>query len=239
MAGKQIVWDAPGSRYFENGVSKGVLYPMTETGDYGVGVAWNGLTTVTESPSGAEANDIYADNIKYATLRSAETFGGTIEAYTYPDEFSVCDGSVSPAKGVNFGQQKRRGFGLSYVTNVGNDTATESDDGYKLHLIYGATAAPSERSYTTTNDSPDAMSMSWEISTVPVSITNDDLRPVSTIIIDTTKLDEKGKTALQSLETMLYGSATKDPELPLPGDVYALFKNETVLPETKLNDESH
>lgn len=239
MAGKQIVWDAPGSRYFENGVSKGVLYPMTETGDYGVGVAWNGLTTVTESPSGAEANDIYADNIKYATLRSAETFGGTIEAYTYPDEFSVCDGSVSPAKGVNFGQQKRRGFGLSYVTNVGNDTATESDDGYKLHLIYGATAAPAERSYTTTNDSPDAMSMSWEISTVPVSITQDDLRPVSTITIDTTKLDEKGKTALQSLETMLYGSATKDPKLPLPGDVYALFKDATTLPETKLNDESH
>lgn len=239
MAGKQIVWDAPGSRYFENGVSKGVLYPMTETGDYGTGVAWNGLTTVTESPSGAEANDIYADNIKYATLRSAETFGGTIEAYTYPDEFSVCDGSVSPAKGVNFGQQKRRGFGLSYVTNVGNDTATESDDGYKLHLIYGATAAPSERSYTTTNDSPDAMSMSWEISTVPVSITNDDLRPVSTITIDTTKLDEKGKTALQSLETMLYGSATNDPKLPLPGDVYALFKDAITLPETKLNDESH
>lgn len=239
MAGKQIVWDAPGSRYFENGVSKGVLYPMTETGDYGVGVAWNGLTTVTESPSGAEANDIYADNIKYATLRSAETFGGTIEAYTYPDEFSVCDGSVSPAKGVNFGQQKRRGFGLSYVTNVGNDTATESDDGYKLHLIYGATAAPSERSYTSTNDSPDAMSMSWEISTVPVSITNDNLRPVSTITIDTTKLDEKGKTALQSLETMLYGSATKDPKLPLPGDVYALFKNATTLPETKMNNESH
>lgn len=238
MAGKQIVWDAPGSRYFENGVSKGVLYPMTETGDYGVGVAWNGLTTVTESPSGAEANDIYADNIKYATLRSAETFGGTIEAYTYPDEFSVCDGSVSPAKGVNFGQQKRRGFGLSYVTNVGNDTATESDDGYKLHLIYGATAAPSERSYTTTNDSPDAMSMSWEISTVPVSITQDDLRPVSTITIDTTKLDEKGKTALQSLETMLYGSATKDPKLPLPGDVYALFKDATILPEAKLNVES-
>lgn len=239
MAGKQIVWDAPGSRYFENGVSKGVLYPMTETGDYGVGVAWNGLTTVTESPSGAEANDIYADNIKYATLRSAETFGGTIEAYTYPDEFSVCDGSISPAKGVNFGQQKRRGFGLSYVTNVGNDTATESDDGYKLHLIYGATADPSERSYTTTNDSPDAMSMSWEISTVPVSITNDDLRPVSTITIDTTKLDEAGKTALKSLETMLYGSATKDPKLPLPGDVYALFKDATTLPETKLNNESH
>lgn len=239
MAGKQIVWDAPGSRYFENGVSKGVLYPMTETGDYGVGVAWNGLTTVTESPSGAEANDIYADNIKYATLRSAETFGGTIEAYTYPDEFSVCDGSVSPAKGVNFGQQKRRGFGLSYVTNVGNDTATESDDGYKLHLIYGATAAPSERSYTSTNDSPDAMSMSWEISTVPVSITNDDLRPVSTITIDTTKLDDAGKTALKSLETMLYGSATKDPKLPLPGDVYALFKDATTLPETKLNNESH
>lgn len=239
MAGKQIVWDAPGSHYFENGVSKGVLYPMTETGDYGVGVAWNGLTTVTESPSGAEANDIYADNIKYATLRSAETFGGTIEAYTYPDEFSVCDGSVSPAKGVNFGQQKRRGFGLSYVTNVGNDTATESDDGYKLHLIYGATAAPSERSYTTTNDSPDAMSMSWEISTVPVSITNDDLRPVSTITIDTTKLDEAGKTALKSLETMLYGSATNDPKLPLPGDVYTMFKDATTLPETKLNNESH
>ena len=238
MADKQIVWDAPGSRYFENGVSKGVLYPMTDSGDYGVGVAWNGLTTVTESPSGAEANDIYADNMKYATLRSAETFGGTIEAYTYPDEFSVCDGSISPAKGVNFGQQRRRGFGLSYVTQIGNDTATEADDGYKLHLIYGATAAPSERSYTTTNDSPDAMSMSWEISTVPVSITQDDLRPVSTITIDTTKLDEQGKTSLKTLETMLYGSATKDPKLPLPEDVYALFKSQTPLPEEKLSTDS-
>lgn len=238
MAGKQIVWDAPGSRYYENGVSKGVLYPMTDSGDYGVGVAWNGLTTVTESPSGAEANDIYADNMKYATLRSAETFGGTIEAYTYPDEFSVCDGSISPAKGVNFGQQRRRGFGLSYVTQIGNDTATEADDGYKLHLIYGATAAPSERSYTATNDSPDAMSMSWEISTVPVSITQDDLRPVSTITIDTTKLDEQGKTSLKTLETMLYGSATKDPKLPLPEDVYALFKSQTPLPEEKLSTDS-
>lgn len=141
---------------------------------------------------------------------------------------------------MNFGQQRRRGFGLSYVTQIGNDTATEADDGYKLHLIYGATAAPSERSYTTTNDSPDAMSMSWEISTVPVSITQDDLRPVSTITIDTTKLDEQGKTSLKTLETMLYGSATKDPKLPLPEDVYALFKSQTPLPEAeaKLNIES-
>lgn len=230
MASKKIVWDAVGTRYYENGVSKGVLFPMDETGAYGVGVAWNGLTTVTESPSGAEANDIYADNIKYATLRSAETFGATIEAYTYPDEFSVCDGSVSPAKGVNFGQQKRRGFGLSYVTQVGNDTATDADDGYKLHLVYGATANPSERSYTSTNDSPDAMSLSWEISTVPISFDNDELRPVSTITIDTTKLDTEGKTALASLETMLYGSDTKDPKLPLPQDIYNLFKNKTALP---------
>ncbi len=230
MVSKKIVWDAVGTRYYENGVSKGVLFPMTDTGGYGVGVAWNGLTTVTESPSGAEANDIYADNIKYATLRSAETFGATIEAYTYPDEFSVCDGSVSPAKGVNFGQQKRRGFGFSYVTQVGNDTATDVDDGYKLHLVYGATANPSERSYGTTNDSPDAMSMSWEISTVPISFTNDELRPVSTITIDTTKLDSDGKTALAALETMLYGSDTKDPKLPLPQDIYNLFKNKTALP---------
>ena len=204
VADKKIVWDKSGSRYYETGTSKGVLYPMTTAGSYGDGVAWNGLTAVTESPSGAEANDLYADDIKYATLRSAETWGGTIEAYTYPEEFAACDGSASPAnvKGVYIGQQKRNGFGFSYVTQVGNDTATESDDGYKLHLVYGLTASPSEKSYATIN---------------PVDV--DGYKPVSTITIDTTKLDETGQTNLAKLEDILYGKGEVAPRLPLPTEV--------------------
>lgn len=219
VADKKIVWDKSGSRYYETGTSKGVLYPMTTAGSYGDGVAWNGLTAVTESPSGAEANDMYADDIKYATLRSAETWGGTIEAYTYPEEFAACDGSASPAnvKGVYIGQQKRNGFGFSYVTQVGNDTATESDDGYKLHLVYGLTASPSEKSYATINDSPDAITFSWEVSSTPVDV--DGYKPVSTITIDTTKLDTDGKTNLAKLEDILYGKGEVAPRLPLPTEV--------------------
>lgn len=219
MTDKKIVWDKAGSRYYETGTSKGVLYPMTTAGAYGDGVAWNGLTAVTESPSGAEANDLYADDIKYATLRSAETWGGTIEAYTYPEEFAACDGSASPSdvKGVYLGQQKRNGFGFSYVTQVGNDTATESDDGYKLHIIYGLTASPSEKSYATINDSPDAITFSWEVSSTPVDV--EGYKPVSTITIDTTKLDVTGKTNLAKLEDILYGKGEVAPRLPLPTEV--------------------
>ena len=224
MTDKKIVWDKAGSRYYETGTSKGVLYLMTANSGYGIGVPWNGLTAVTESPSGAEANDLYADNIKYATLRSAETFGATIEAYTYPEEFAACDGSATPEglKGVYLGQQKRNGFGFSYVTSVGNDTATEADDGYKLHLVYGATASPSEKSYATVNDSPDAITFSWEISTTPIDVQG--YKPVSTITIDTTKLDATGKANLAKLEAKLYGSATADPTLPMPAEVIQIMK---------------
>lgn len=219
VADKKIVWDKSGSRYYETGTSKGVLYPMTTDASYGDGVAWNGLTAVTESPSGAEANDLYADDIKYATLRSAETWGGTIEAYTYPEEFAACDGSASPSdvKGVYLGQQTRNGFGFSYVTQVGNDTATGSDDGYKLHIVYGLTASPSEKSYATINDSPDAITFSWEVSSTPVDV--DGYKPVSTITIDTTKLDQTGKTNLAKLEDILYGKGEVAPRLPLPMEV--------------------
>lgn len=220
---EKIVWDKSGSRYYETGTSKGVLYPMDAAGAYGTGVAWNGLTAVTESPSGAEANDLYADDVKYATLRSAETWGGTIEAYTYPEEFAACDGSATPegVKGVYLGQQKRNGFGFSYVTQVGNDTATESDDGYKLHIIYGLTASPSEKSYATINDSPDAITFSWEVTSTPISVTG--YKPVSTITIDSTKLDEQGKRNLAKLEDLLYGG-TAAPRLPLPDEVIATMK---------------
>ena len=177
---------------------------------------------MTESPDGAEPNDLYADDIKYASLRSAETFGGTIEAYTYPDEFAVCDGSASPVAGVFLGQQKRMPFGFSYVTQVGNDTATDDDDGYKLHLWYNCTASPSERSYETVNDSPDAITFSWEINTTPVPVKG--YKPVSTITIDSTKLDAAGKTKLDTLKEQLYGSDNSEPTLPSPDDVLAAFK---------------
>ena len=181
------------------------------------GVVWNGLTSVSESPEGAEPNDLYADDMKYASLRSAETFGGTIEAYMYPEEFGECDGTASPVAGVYIGQQKRKPFGFSYVSQVGNDTASEGDDGYKLHLWYNCTASPSEKSYETVNDSPDAITFSWEISTTPVPVKG--YKPVSTITIDTTKLDAAGKTALTTLEGMLYGGDNTDATLPSPAAV--------------------
>ena len=218
MATKAIEWDAAGKRFYENGTDRGVLYVMDDLGAYGVGVPWNGLTAVTESPDGAEPTDLYADNQKYATLRSAETFGCTIEAYTYPDEFMACDGSAQIAKGVYAGQQERQGFGFAYRTNIGNDTATKSDDGYKIHLVYGCTASPSERSYETVNDSPDAITLSWEVTTTPINVAG--YKPTATLVIDSRVADS---TKLAALEAKLYGSETTDPTLPLPAEVIELM----------------
>ncbi len=208
-----ITWDATGERLFETGVDHGVLYVLNSaTGVYGNGVAWNGLTGVTESPDGAEPTDLWADNIKYATLRSAETFGLTIEAYTYPDEFGECDGSASPVDGVHIGQQSRKPFGFSYRTKVGSDTDTEANN-YKIHVIYNCTASPSERSYETINDSPDAITFSWEVTTTPVNVTG--YKPTSEITIDAWKLDSSKLTAL---ENALYGGGA----LPAPDALLAL-----------------
>lgn len=219
----KIVWDATGSRFYETGVSHGVLYTQKSDGTYNEGVAWNGLTAVTESPDGAEPTDLWADNIKYATLRSAETFGGTIEAYTYPEEFAACDGSAAIIDGVYIGQQTRVPFGFCYRTEIGSDTISDAsgDEAYKLHIIYNCTASPSEKAYETINDSPDAITLSWEITTTPVPVT--DHKPTSTIIIDTTKLDTTGKTKLATLEAQLYGSQNAEPTLPSPNQVITLF----------------
>ena len=218
MATKAIEWDAAGKRYYENGTDRGVLYVMNDSGAYGEGVPWNGLTAVTESPDGAEPTDLYADNQKYATLRSAETFGCTIEAYTYPNEFMECDGSAQIAKGVYAGQQERQGFGFSYRTNIGNDTATKADDGYKLHLVYGCTASPSERAYETVNDSPDAITFSWEVTTTPINVAG--YKATATLIVDSRTADP---SKLKQLETMLYGSETAAAKLPLPSEVITLM----------------
>lgn len=213
-----IEWDAAGKRFYENGTDRGVLYKMDNSGSYGTGVPWNGLTAVTESPEGAEATDLYADNAKYATMRSTETFGCTIEAYTYPDEFAECDGSVQIAKGVFASQQERVGFGFCYRTNIGNDTATTSDDGYKIHLVYGCTASPSEKSYATVNDSPDAITFSWEVKTTPVNVAG--FKPTATLVIDSRFCDSE---KLKSLEAKLYGSANAEASLPTPSEVIALM----------------
>ena len=215
----KLTWDTTGTRWYETGVQKGVLYTKGSTGNKWTGVAWNGLTAVTESPSGAELTDLYADDIKYASLRSAETFGGTIEAYTYPDEFAACDGSASPEQGVYLGQQTRKAFCFSYVTKIGNDTMDESDDGYKIHIIYNATASPSEKAYSTVNDSPDAITFSWEINTTPINVTG--YKPVSTIIIDSRTVDPAKLTAL---EEKLYGGETAAAELPEPDEILAMMK---------------
>lgn len=221
----KIIWDAVGEKFYETGTSKGVLYPQDASGTYPNGVAWNGLTAITESPGGAENTDLYADDIKYGTLRSAETFGATIEAYTYPDEFAQCDGSVEVSDGVYLGQQARLPFGFTYVTQVGNDTASTSDDGYKLHLVYNATAAPSEKAYQTINDSPEAITFSWEISTTPIECAGH--KPVSTITIDSLKAD---KEKLAALEKKLYGDETAEPMLPLPNEVIAIFNPTEIEP---------
>ena len=216
----KLAWDQTGERTYETGVKKGVLYPQADGGLYPKGVAWNGLSAVTESPSGAEPNPIYADDIKYLNLLSAEEFAATIEAYTYPNEFEECDGSAEIAPGVTVGQQKRKNFGLSYRTIFGNDTENDSY-GYKLHLIYGATAAPSEKAYNTINDSPEAITFSWELSTTPVSVAN--MKPTASVTIDSTKVN---KEKLKQLEDILYGSASGsgNPRLPLPDEISELFK---------------
>ena len=216
----RITWDNVGERYYETGVKQGVLYPIQSGGVYSKGVAWNGLTAVTESPSGAEATALYADDIKYLNLMSNEEFGATIEAYTYPDEFAECDGSAALATGVMIGQQKRKTFGLCYRTSLGNDV-DGSDYGYKLHLVYGCLAAPSEKAYATINDSPEAITFSWEVSTTPVAVTG--FKPTSQITIDSTKVNAE---KLAALEDVLYGKASDEstgPRLPLPDEVASLM----------------
>lgn len=213
----ELTWDDVGKRRYETGVDHGVLYLPDNTGDYVEGYAWNGLTTVTESPSGAESSPQYADNIKYLNLVSAEEFGATIEAFTYPDEFGQCDGTAEPLPGIYLGQQGRRSFGLSYRTLVGNDL-DGTDHGYKLHLVYGALAAPSEKAYATINDSPEAIAFSWEITTTPVAVAGH--KPTATLAIDSTKVDPAD---LAALEEILYGTETDDPRLPLPDEVIALI----------------
>ena len=214
----KLVWDKTGERYYETGVKQGVLYPMQEGGVYTKGVAWNGLTAVTESPSGAEATALYADDIKYLNLLSTEEFGCTIEAYTYPDEFAECDGSASLAAGVNIGQQKRKTFGLCYRTVLGNDV-DNNDYAYKLHLVYGCLASPSEKAYATINDSPEAITFSWEVTTTPVAVTG--FKPTACITIDSTKANAEKLTAL---EAILYGATETEARLPLPDEVATLMK---------------
>jgi hypothetical protein len=230
---KKLVWDNTGERLYETGVSKGVLYPIQPGGVYTKGVAWNGLTAVTESPSGAEATGLYADNIKYLNLISAEEFGGTIEAYMAPDEFAECDGSVEVAPGVYAGQQSRKMFGLAYTTVIGNDVDS-NDHGYEIHLVYGCMASPSEKGYESVNDSPTALTLSWDFTTTPVNITSvvdgvTKLKPTATLVFKSTKVDAKKMAAL---EEILYGKDptgedTNDgvePRLPLPDEIISIMK---------------
>jgi hypothetical protein len=219
MANK-IVWDAPGKRLYETGVDRAVLFPIAISGTYPKGYAWNGLTAVTEKPSGAGTTALYADNIKYLSLIAAEEFGATIEAFTYPDEFSVCDGSVQPTPGLALNQQDRKTFGLCYRSILGNDVDGQSH-GYKLHLIYGALAAPSEKGYSTVNDSPEAITFSWELTTTPVEVTG--FKPTASITIDSTKVDA---AKLAALEVILYGvngTPGTDARLPLPDEIITLM----------------
>lgn len=212
----KIVWDKVGERFYETGVDRGVLYPMAN-GAYGAGVPWNGLSSVSENPSGADASPIYADNIKYLNLIATEEFGASIEAYMYPEEFAECDGSVAIATGVSISQQPRKAFGLSYRTVLGNDTDS-NDYGYKIHLIYNALAAPSSRDYQTINDSPEAMTFSWELTTTPVNVTGH--KPTACVTIDSTKVDAE---KLAALESILYGSESEEARLPLPDEIVELI----------------
>lgn len=213
-----LEWDKVGERFYETGVDRGVLYIPNVAGEYTNGYAWNGLTTVTESPSGAEATAIYADNIKYLNLVSAEEFGATVEAYTYPPEFAQCDGSAAIAVGVYAAQQPRKTFGLSYRTRVGNDQLA-AEYGYKIHLVYGALAAPSERAFATINDTPEAITFSWELTTSPVSV-GSGFKPTASLVIDSTKVTA---AQLKALEDILYGTASLNPRLPLPAEVIGIF----------------
>ena len=212
----KLVWDKTGERYYETGVKNCALYVRDSTGAYPKGVPWNGITAITESPSGAEATPLYADDIKYLNLISNEEFGATVEAYTYPAEFAACDGSAELAKGVKIGQQPRKSFGLAYKTTLGNDV-DNNDHGYKLHLIYGCMAAPSEKAYATINDSPEAITFSWEITTTPVEV--EGFKPTSHIEIDSTEIDE---VKLAALEAKLFGTESEEAQLPLPDEVATL-----------------
>lgn len=214
----KLVWDQTGERIYETGVDQAVLFVQKVDGTYNNGVAWNGISSVSESPSGAESNAVYADNMKYLDLISKEDFGATVEAYTYPDEWEICDGSASPSAGVTLGQQARRAFGLCYRTKIGNDVAND-DYGYKIHLIYNCKASPSERSYQTINDSPEAITFSWEITTTPVNVTG--YKPCSNITIDSTKVDS---AKLESFLDIIYGTENTEPTLPDPDDVIAHFE---------------
>lgn len=213
----KLVWDQVGERLYETGVKNGVLYVQDDKGAYPKGVAWNGLTAVTESPSGAEATPLYADDIKYLNLMSAEEFGATIEAYTYPEEFGACNGEAALTTGVYIGQQARKAFGMCYRTTVGNDVEY-NDHGYKIHIIYGALAAPSEKAYATINDSPEAITFSWEITTTPVNVAGH--KPTASIVIDSTKCDA---AKLAALEAVLYGSDDVEARLPLPDEILTLM----------------
>lgn len=213
-----LTWDQEGKRLYETGVEKCALYPRDTNGTYPTGVTWNGITTVTESPSGAEATPIYADNNKYLNLFSTEELGLTIEAYTYPDEFTECDGSASIVDGVYAGQQRRKSFGLAYKTLLGNDT-DGTDHGYRLHLVYGCTASPSEKGYSTVNDSPEAISFSWSVTTTPVEVAG--LRPTALLTIDSTKV---AQAKLKALEDVLYGTDSGTPRLPLPNEVKTILQ---------------
>lgn len=218
-----LVWDAPGTKWYETGLDHGVVYAMDNKGIYPKGVAWNGLTAFTKSPSGAEATKIYADNTTYAVLRSVEEFKATIEAYMYPPEFAALDGTKSPIEGLYVGQQARGTFGFTCRTKMGNDTATEDDDAYKLHLVYGLTASPSEKSYASTNDSPEAITFSWECESVPVSCTQlTGVETTSELIIVSNEISSE---KLKKLEAVLYGTADTDsePRLPLPDEVYTIL----------------
>lgn len=214
----KLEWDKIGERTYETGVDRGVLYPVNDGGTYGTGVAWNGLTNVDESPSGADVTDLYANNNKYLSLRAAETFGATVQAYTYPDEFAVCDGSATLVEGVTIGQQTRKPFGLCYRTLIGNDTKN-TDYGYKIHLVYGCTASPSSKSRNTVNESPEALEFSWELSTTPVNVTG--FKPTATLEIDSTKVSEK---VLKAIEDVIYGDTSNDARLPLPDEVKSIME---------------
>ena len=223
-----LTWDGTGTRYYHTGVSKGVLYVQSDSGTYPKGVAWNGLTGVTSSPDGAEPVDLWADNMKYASFRAAETYGGTITAYTFPDEWYECDGYASPTglNGMHIAQQRRKPFGFCYRTEIGNDTAVETDNGYILHLVYGATASPSDQDHETINDNPDAMEFSWDFETTPVTMSSalSNGRPTSYIELNSIAL---GSTKMTAIENALYGTNAADPYLPTPDQVASILSSAT------------
>lgn len=219
MATQRLTWDDAGKRLYETGVKQGVIYPQDNNGAYPKGVAWNGLTAVTESPEGAEPTPLYADDIKYLNLLSTEEFKATVEAYTYPDEFAECDGSGSLVEGVTIGQQDRKTFGLSYRTSLGNDVKG-NEYGYKLHIVYGCLAAPSEKAYATVNDSPEAITFSWEVSTTPVNVTG--FKPTASLVLDSVKL---GAAKMKAIEDVLYGSSAAEARLPLPDEIKSIIES--------------